>query len=136
MSQLPETKPFADWLNKRSVGIKDLRFGAVLEADWTGFDPDTCIDDRCTEATLLPGVMYSMASATLSKNPEGRFAHDLLVAHGSAYGAGPTRSIAFDSDRMFHLGGKNHFALLNDPLVYEQLRTWLATPAVSPAASA
>lgn len=136
MAKLPETKPFADWLNKRSVGVKDLRYGAVLEADWTGFDPDTCIDDRCTDATLLPGVMYSVASATMSKRPDGRFAHDLLVAHGSAHGTGPTRTIAFDADRMFHLGGKTHFALLNDPLVYEQLRAWLATPAAAAAAAA
>lgn len=136
MSKLPETKPVADWLNKRSVGIKDLRYGAVLEADWADFDPDACIDDRCTEATLLPGVLYSAASATLSKRQDGLFAHDLLVAHGSAHGIGTTRSIAFDADRVFHVGGKHHFDLLNDPLVYEQLRTWLATSAASPVAAA
>ena len=29
MARLPETRPFATWLNRRSVGIKDLRHGAV-----------------------------------------------------------------------------------------------------------
>ena len=33
---LPETRPIAVWLNQRSVGIKDLRYGALLEADWFG----------------------------------------------------------------------------------------------------
>ena len=32
--------------------------------------------------------------------------------------------IEFEADRLFHLGGKTHFHLLDDPLVYEQVRTW------------
>ena len=40
MARLPETRPIATWLNRRSVGIKDLRHGSVLEDDWHGFDPD------------------------------------------------------------------------------------------------
>ena len=125
MAKLPETKPFATWLNKRSVGIKDLRYGAVLEADWSGFDPDTCLDDRCTDATLLPGVHYAVVSATLSKEPHGWLAHDLLVQHGSAHGIGPTRRIAFDEARTLHVGGKTHFDLLGHPEVYAKLRAWL-----------
>ena len=125
MSRLPETKPIATWLNKRSVGIKDLRYGAILEADWAGFDPDTCLDDRCTEATLLPGVHYAVVSATLSRKPTGWLAHDLLVHPGSAHGIGPTRSIPFESERTLHVGGKTHFHLLNHPDVYAKLRAWL-----------
>lgn len=126
LARLPETRPFADWLNKRSVGIKDLRHGALLEEDWLGFDPEDHLD-HVTPATLLPGVAYSMASATLSREPEGVFAHDLLVQHSSAHGVGKVRSIPFEPDRSFHLGGrKHHFDLLADSLVYEQLRGWLA----------
>ncbi|MFN2519375.1 MAG: esterase/lipase family protein [Jatrophihabitantaceae bacterium] len=126
LDRLPETRPFATWLNRRSVGIKDLRYGAVLEADWVGVDPDERLRDRCTPATLLPGVAYSCVSATLSRNPHGILAHDLLVAHSSSTGAGRTRRIEFDPQRSFHLGRKHHFALLGDPLVYDQLRHWLA----------
>jgi pimeloyl-ACP methyl ester carboxylesterase len=126
MARLPETRPIAEWLNRRSVGIKDLRYGAVLEDDWLGFDLDE-LEDRCTPATLLPGVAYSVASATLSREPHGLFATDLLVQHGSAHGVGKVRSIPFDRDRSFHIGGrKHHFDLLADPMVYEQLRGWLA----------
>ncbi len=68
-----------------------------------------------------------MASATLSREPEGIFAMDLLVQHSSAHGIGKIRSIPFDTDRMFHLGGrKHHFDLLADRTVYETLRGWLA----------
>lgn len=127
LARLPETRPIATWLNRRSVGIKDLRYGAVLEDDWLGFDADELLFDRCTPATMLPGVAYSVASATLSREPEGLFAIDLLVQHNSAHGIGKVRSIPFEQDRTFHLGGrKHHFDLLADPLVYEQLRGWLA----------
>lgn len=127
LNRLPETRPFASWLNQRSVGIKDMRYGALLEEDWAGFDPDELLTDRCTPATLLPGVAYSVASATLSREPHGLFAHDLLVQHGSAHGIGKVRSIPFDRERTFHLGGrKHHFHLLADSMVYEQLRRWLA----------
>jgi hypothetical protein len=125
MARVPETRPLATWLNRRSVGIKDLRYGAVVEADWAGFDPDLCLDDRCTPASLLPGVTYSVVSATLSRKPRGPLAHDLLVQHGSAHGVGPTRRIPFEADRSFHVGRRHHFHLLGDPAVYERLREWL-----------
>lgn len=128
MARLPETRPFASWLNRRSVGIKDLRHGAVLEADWFGVDYDVCLDDRCTAVELLPGVAYSMASATLSRRPHGWLAHDLLVEHRSANGIGSARTLGFDPQRSVHIGGKHHFHLLNDARVYSALREWLATP--------
>ena len=127
LDRLPETRPFAAWLNRRSVGIKDLRYGALLEEDWLGFEADELLTDRCTPATLLPGVAYSVASATLSREPHGLFATDLLVQHGSAHGIGKVRSIPFDRERTFHLGGrKHHFDLLADKRVYDQMRSWLA----------
>ena len=126
LARLPETQPFATWLNRRSVGIKDLRYGAIVEEDWFGIDPDERLRDRCTPASMLPGVAYSCASATLSRRPRGILAHDLLVTHPSSTGNGRTRRIEFDPDRSFHIGRRHHFDLLGDPLVYEQLRAWLA----------
>jgi pimeloyl-ACP methyl ester carboxylesterase len=127
MTRLPETTPIATWLNRRSVGIKDLRHGSVLEADWTGFDPDDPLD-RVSAATLMPGVAYSMVSATLGQRPDGRWAHDLLVEHISAHGTGrpgATRRIEFETDRLLHVGRRTHFHLLNDRVVYRSLRAWL-----------
>ncbi|HEU5005797.1 MAG TPA: hypothetical protein VFT67_02435 [Jatrophihabitantaceae bacterium] len=125
LARLPETRPFATWLNRRSVGIKDLRYGAVARADWYDHDPDERLIDRCAPAMLLDGVTYSAASATLSRRADGRFAHDLLVQHTSAHGVHPTRRIAFEPDHLLHVGGRNHFDLLNDPQVYAHLCRWL-----------
>lgn len=127
MARLPETRPFALWLNRRSVGIKDLRHGCVVEADWSGYDPDDPTDN-VTPATLLPGVAYSMVSATLSERPDGRLANDLLVEHISAHGTGrpnAARRIEFEVDRLFHVGRRTHFHLLDDREIYPRLRAWL-----------
>jgi pimeloyl-ACP methyl ester carboxylesterase len=127
MARWPETAPVATWLNRRSVGIKDLRHGAVIEDDWAGVDPDASLEDRRTVSRFLPGVHYYSVSATLSRDPRGLLAHDLLVQHTSASGAHPTRPMRFEASRTFHIGGKHHFDLLSDPSVYDQMQRWLAT---------
>ncbi len=126
LAELPETRPFATWLNRRSVGIKDLRHGALVEADWSGFDPEDHIDN-CTELAFLPEVAYYSVCATLSRAPESRFPFlgDLLVDHSSATGNGPRRRLEFEVERSLHLGGKHHFHLLGDPVIYQHLRDWL-----------
>ena len=59
-------------------------------------------------------------------HPLARVIGDLLVQFPSASGAGPARRLAFEIDNGVHLGGVNHFQLLNHPKVYEQLAGWLA----------
>jgi pimeloyl-ACP methyl ester carboxylesterase len=127
LAKLPETRPFATWLNQRSVGIKDLRHGALVEADWMGFDPDDR-RDNCTHLEFLPDVAYYAVSATLSREPTSRFPSvgDLLVDYPSANGHGTKRRLVFDAERSLHLGGKHHFHLLAPPVIYEHLRRWLA----------
>lgn len=105
LARLPATRPIATWLGRRSVGIKDLRHGSILDADWLDVDPADPADP-CSPATLLPGVAYSMVSATLGHGTEGLFVMDLLVQHGSAHGAGAVRSIPFEPDRSHHIGGR------------------------------
>lgn len=130
LARYPETRAIGRLIDQRSVGIKDLRHGSLVEADWLDYDPSDPTDN-VTAAVLVPGVEYSMVSATLSSKPEGIWAHDLLVQHGSAHGIGPVRSIPFKPDRAHTIGGgKTHFDLLADPTVYDKIRTWLAEAAV------
>jgi hypothetical protein len=51
------------------------------------------------------------------------------VTFPSASGAGPRRNLALDVDRGRHLGGLNHFDLLNHPRVWALLRQWLVVDA-------
>lgn len=49
LARLPETRAIATFLNARSDGIKDLRFGACLDEDWCDADLDQFLHDRCQE---------------------------------------------------------------------------------------
>jgi hypothetical protein len=42
----------------------------------------------------------------------------------------------FPIDQYQHLGGANHFDLLNHPAIYEQMRRWLAGRKALPVAAA
>lgn len=128
LARLPETAPAAKILNLRSVGVKDLRFGGVVEEDWRGIDPDELLRDRCTEVPFLDHATYYFIGATVTKsnnNPVGAVVGDLLVQFPSASGRGRRRRIPFAVEHGHHLGTLHHFDLLNHPAVYAQMHTWL-----------
>jgi hypothetical protein len=135
LGRVPETRPFAEVVNGRSAGVKDLRFGAVVEDDWLGHDPDEFLRNRCTEVPFLPSATYCFIGVTLARDPDGPLARvlgDALVRYPSASGRSARRTIGFEIDRGVHLGGLHHLDLLQHPAVYDQLRTWLRNPAASP----
>jgi len=139
LARLPETRPLARVVNGRSVGIKDLRFGSCVEEDWCDGDPDEFLRDRCGEVPFLPGATYYFIGATLTRDagdPVSSVVGDLLVRFPSASGRGRRRRIPFALEHGRHVGGLNHFQLLNHPAVYEQLHAWLAPRALPPAVSA
>ena len=128
LGKLPETRGLAGVLNARSVGVKDLRFGSLLEADWTDVDLDGFLTGRATEVPFLPHVSYYFIGATVTRNrnhPLGLLVGDLLVQFRSASGNGHRRRLPFDINNGHHVGGLNHFDLLSHPDVYNQLQHWL-----------
>ena len=133
LGRLPETRPFADlFLNGRSAGIKDLRFGSCLEEDWCDCDPDEFLRDRCRECRFLDSATYCFIAATLSDSPRGPGGAigDLLVTYRSASGEGRRRCIPFEAEHGSHVGRLDHLRLLNHPAVYERIHGWLAQDAM------
>jgi pimeloyl-ACP methyl ester carboxylesterase len=129
LAALPETEPLANFLRRRSGGIRDLRRGSLVDADWSGHDPDALRAAACAEVPLCEGATHCFVSATVTRSdrhPLGRLLGDTLVLTASASGRGRTRRIPFDEEYGMHVGGAHHFALLNHPAVYERLRDWLA----------
>jgi pimeloyl-ACP methyl ester carboxylesterase len=129
LARLPELRPFANFLRRRSGGIRDLRQGSLVDEDWRDCDPDALRAAACAEVPLLDGATHCFVSATVTRSdrhPVGRLIGDVLVLKPSATGRSRTRRIPFDEEYGMHLGGAHHFALLNHPAVYEQLRAWLA----------
>ncbi|TKJ22386.1 alpha/beta hydrolase [Blastococcus sp. CCUG 61487] len=129
LARLPETRPLARLLALRSVGIKDLRHGSVVEEDWVGRDLDAADPATPTRVALHDGARHFVVLATLSRDPVGRIADllgDLLVTPRSALGdTGDDERLAFPADHVLRLGGLNHFDLLDHPRVHAQIRRWL-----------
>jgi pimeloyl-ACP methyl ester carboxylesterase len=131
LGALPETRPFANLLRRRSSGIRDLRRGSLVDEDWHDRDSDALRAAVCQEVPLLEGATHCFVAATITRSPKhpvGRLIGDLLVLEPSASGRSRTRRLGFKAEHGAHLGGATHFALLNHPVVYEKLRSWLSTP--------
>ena len=115
---LPEGRAVASVLHTRSSGIRDLERG-TFAIPGTG------------RATASPATHHAVA-ATVSRHPRhplGRVLGDLLVLHDSAHGMRRGAAIEdFVADELLHIGGANHFTLLNTPRLDEPLRRWLSIP--------
>jgi hypothetical protein len=129
LERVPETRPVARLLSLRSVGIKDLRRGTLVEADWTGRDLDALSPGTHTHVPLLDGARHFVILVTVSRNPHGPVAElvgDLLVQPRSASGdTGDDDRLAFPPDHVHRIGGLHHLDLLNHPLIYQRIRDWL-----------
>ncbi len=136
LGAVAETRPFAMLVNGRSAGIKDLRYGYLLEDDWGGcHDPDSCLADHRTDVPLLATANHYVVAATVTgdpRHPLGRVVGDLLIRPASAHGRHRyRRHIPFSPEARRQLGPLHHFHLLNHPAVYEAIRVWLDARAPS-----
>ena len=128
LAAVPETRPLAGLLRRRSAGIRDLRQGSLVDADWRDRDPDTLRAVVCEEVPLLEDATHCFIAATIThsaRHPVGRMVGDVLVLEPSASGRSRTRRIPFLEEYGTHLGSTHHIALLNHPRVYEKLREWI-----------
>ena len=109
LARLPETAAFGRILDWRSAGVHDL------------------VEGLGEDIAPLPHARYRLVSATLTKSPRhpmGRIVGDLLVRQPSAYGRkGPAE--LFPGAEVLHVGGADHFDLLNHEDVEAALLRWL-----------
>ena len=132
LHSIPETRPFAGFLRRRSAGIRDLRQGSLVDADWRDRDPHALKGVVCQEVPLLEGATHCFVAATITssgRDPVGRLLGDCLVLQPSASGRSRTRRIPFEAEYGMHVGRAHHLALLNHPKVYERMLVWLEAPA-------
>jgi pimeloyl-ACP methyl ester carboxylesterase len=123
---VPESRPLGEFINNRSVGIKDLRYGAVSEEDWLGFDPDELLNDFVVDLPPPQGVDQHFIAGVITpgpKHPIGALVGDLIVRVGSGTGRGRRRRV--DANDVHVVGGKRHPDLLHDAAVHGQVRAWL-----------
>lgn len=137
LGRLPETRALlAVPLNLRSVGIKDLRYGYLVDECWNGLDCDAFLTNTSREIPFLPTASHYFICATVSREPDalaGRIVGDLLVLRASAWSQKRGERLRFAVDHYGHIGGTNHFELLNHPAIYHQIRRWMAPKRALPA---
>jgi pimeloyl-ACP methyl ester carboxylesterase len=137
LARLPETRPLARALNIRSSGIKDLRYGYLTDECWMDQDCDAFLRDTSREIPFLPTARHYFICATLTREldaPVGRIIGDLLVLQPSAWAhEGRGKRMRFPIEHYHHLGGANHFDLLNHPAIYAQMRRCLGSQRALPA---
>jgi len=110
LAKLKETAAFGRILDMRSRGVHDLVAGLA------------------EDVPPLPHARYHLVAATLTRSerhPVGNVVGDLLVRPRSAYGRDRRRTLFPDGD-VLHVGGTDHFGLLNHPEVHAALKRWLA----------
>ena len=131
LSVSPYSAPLARIGKIRSAGITDLRFGNLVEEDWSKGDRFARSGDRRVAMPLPEGVACFAIAATTGKTARdlsGRLLGDVIVPLASALGrhANPRLALPFDGSRQWVAHGANHLDLLSRAEVYAQIRRWLA----------
>lgn len=131
LKKIPHAEPML-FGRLRSAGIKDLRHGSLLDEDWREHYPDGPGRDTRTVVPLVAGVDYYFAAASLGRHasdPLGHLLGDLLVRPDSAVGVHKDElrrlQIKPENCRVFH--EKNHFDLLDDSRVQQQMIDWFSS---------
>ena len=128
----PESRPLGEFLDGRSAGIKDLRFGAVAEEDWRNADPNSLVTGPVDEVPVPVNVEQHFVAGVVTDEPNhplGVLVGDLIVRAGSGTGRGRRRRIEATDVVVF--GGRSHLDLLHDPGVHRQVLDWLTAEATA-----
>ncbi|MDR9450566.1 MAG: alpha/beta hydrolase [Acidimicrobiia bacterium] len=123
-----ESRPIGEFLDQRSAGIKDLRFGAIRENDWRGIDPTALFDGIVADFPLPEHVQQHFVAGVVTEEPThpiGVLVGDLIVRTSSGIGRGRHRNIEATDVRI--IGKRRHSDLAGDPTVHQQVRDWLST---------
>jgi pimeloyl-ACP methyl ester carboxylesterase len=126
----PYTTAFARLGKIRSAGITDLRYGNLLDEDWNGSDRFAHRRDSRLPLQLPDEVScYALAALKSDRSTTVTDAFgDGVVPVSSALGRHQdrARTLAFLPSHQVVVTGINHFDLLTDAAVHQQIRSWLA----------
>lgn len=130
LARAPESRPVAGFLDRRSAGIKDLRFGYLREEDWAEGDAHALWEDGSEDVPFTDGVTYHVVCATLGGEGSlvGSALGDLLVRLPSSSGR-VRRGRPLHFHGVDHLPQADHFDLLNHREVHDKVSAALAETA-------
>ena len=108
LNLVEETRPLANFVGERSVGIKDLRTGPIIDD----------IQPEGIEQHFIAGSVTREPS-----HPVGALVGDLVVRVRSATGQGRQRRV--EASDVMVVGGRHHSSLIHDADVHSSIRNWL-----------
>ena len=128
---IPVTRLIGAGLDRRSEGIKDLRWGAVLDEDWVERDPGATQRPerhrvrvpRHAEYLVIAGSLAAKSDAD-GPHPVNRLLGDALVTAASAQGRLNNEPALFPNCTVRLRPRINHIALANHPDVYGEITRW------------
>lgn len=126
---MPVTRMVGLGLDRRSAGIKDLRWGFVVDQDWQERDPDSGQRPRLHPVSSPPRARHLTVAGSLTADadhPVSRMLGDALVSAASARGAiaGNNTAALLPRSSVHLVPGVSHIALANRPEVYEAIVRW------------
>jgi pimeloyl-ACP methyl ester carboxylesterase len=129
MQKFRYASPFA-LAQHTSAGIKDLRYGNLLDDDWEGIDQDEFHLDIRKPVPLLAGTRHYFLAATIGDHPtdfSSTMVGDLLVRLDSAKGhhSDGLKKLRIRPEDCRVFEKLNHLALLDNKVVHDQIVEWL-----------
>ncbi len=113
-------------LDRRSAGIKDLRFGAILDDDWLEHDPGTRHRPHPHRPLRLRRADLLVVAGSVTADPEhpvARVLGDALVTSSSAAGLADHGEL-FNGATVRMLPAVTHNALAHHPDVDQAIADW------------
>lgn len=128
----PVTRLLGAGLDHRSEGIKDLRWGAVLDDDWLEADPDATERPELSPVHRPRRAAYLVVAGSVAggrdgdgDHPVNRVLGDALVTAPSAAGRGVDGGTSLIPDATVCLCPTiTHIALAARPEVYDEIIRW------------
>ena len=130
-SPMPYTQFLGELFDKRSAGIKDLRFGYVRDEDWQGQEHEPVLVNNKQTVPLLDGADHFVITGTVHKDSEhilSQFFGDALVRKYSATGQSDNQKhhLPFLPENQAEFTQLMHVRLAQSRRVYQQILQWVS----------
>lgn len=130
---IPATRLVGLGLDTRSAGIRDLRFGAILDEDWQEQDADARQRPLPHQVAPLRRAAYLIIAGSVTADPDHpltRMIGDVLVTPSSASGSldDPAGGGLFPGSTVRLFPKVTHLALANRPEIYDAIDRWWPEP--------
>ncbi|MGZ4763661.1 MAG: esterase/lipase family protein [Ilumatobacteraceae bacterium] len=128
---IPVTRLISAGIDRRSDGIKDLRWGAVLDEDWVERDPAATVRHERHPVRVPRHAEYLVVAGSIADDrdadrphPINRLLGDALVTAPSAEGRHGDEPALFPNATVRLCPKIHHIALAHRSEVYDEIAAW------------